>query len=265
MKKAVLITVLCLVVAVPAMAASFAIRSGIDVWTTKADGRTHYDFSSNPIPSGFFCANSTAFSDIIFFKGSPIATGTPGALGRTDTIVQRLDDVGFEKSNVATTRIQLRALSLVSMLPVKTSCGSFDVKATLDGDQPITTMRIFHETKSGGRYVAPLSLNVKMAFTPVGNPSARPLVLRKNIQFRPAPGATWTTKPAAGLVTHEGFVKVDTDGDGVPDTFLEGTTAHFSAARDPLAKMSSSCHCADGGCTEMHCTDGTILLQQALE
>jgi hypothetical protein len=264
MKKAVLITVLCLVVAVPAMAANFAIRSGIDVWSTKADGRTHYDFASNPIPSGFFCASSAAFSDIIFFKGSPIATGTPGALGRTDTIVQRLDDVGFEKSNVATTRIQLRALSLVSMFPVKTSCGSFDVKATLDGDQPITRMRIFRESAAGGSYSAPLALNVKMVFTPVGNPSARPLVLRKNIQFRPAPGATWTTKPATGLVTHEGFVKVDTDGDGVPDAFLEGTSANFSAAGNPFAK-AAGCHCADDACSEMHCTNGTILQMQMVD
>jgi len=260
MKKAFLISVLCLVVAVPAIAANFAIRSGIDVWTTKADGRTHYDFASNPIPSGFFCANSAPFTDIIFFKGSPIATGTPGALGRTDTIVQRLDDVAFEKSSVATTRIQLRALSLVSMFPVKTSCGSFNVKATLDGDQPITRMRLFRESPTGGRYIAPLALNVKMMFTPVDNPSARPLVLRKNIQFRPQPNATWTNKPSAGLVTHEGFVKVDTDGDGVPDAFLEGTTAHFSAAGNPFAKaVGGDCHCADAECSEMHCTDGSIL------
>jgi hypothetical protein len=259
MKKAVLITVLCLVAAAPAFAAGVAIRSGIDIWTTKADGRTHWDFSSNPIPSGFFCASSAPFSDIIFFRGAPLATSTPGALGTTDTIVQRLDDVAFEKSNVATTRIQLRALSLVNMFPVKTSCGSFNVKATLDGDQPITTMRIFRESKSGGRYVAPLALNVKMVFTPVDNPSARPLVLRKNIQFKASPSSRWTNQPS-GLVTHEGFVKVDTDGDGVPDAFLEGTTANFSAARNPLTKAAGGdCHCADDACSEMHCPDGTIL------
>jgi hypothetical protein len=261
MRKAILITVLCLVVAAPAFAVERAINSGIDVWSTKADGRTHYDFSSNPIPSGFFCANSAPFADIIFFKGSPIATDTPSALGRTDTIVQRLDDAVFSKSGVATTRIQLRALSLESMFPVKTSCGQFNVKASLDGDQPITRMRIIRETPTSGSYVAPLALNVKMVFTPVDNPSARPLVLRKNIQFRPKPNATWTNKPSAGLVTHEGFVKIDTDGDGAPDSFIEGTTANFSAAGNPLAKISGGgCHCADDMCSEMHCPDGTILL-----
>jgi len=259
MKKAVLITVLCLIAAAPAFA-GVAIRSGIDIWTTKADGRTHWDFSTNPIPSGFFCASSEPFKDIIFFRGAPLATSTPGALGTTDTIVQRLDDVAFEKSNVATTRIQLLALSLVNVFPVKTSCGSFNVKASLDGDQPITTMRIFRESKNGGRYIAPLALNVKMVFTPVDNPSARPLVLRKNIQFKASPNSRWTSQTPASLLTHEGFVKVDTDGDGVPDTFLEGTTANFSAARNPLAKAADDCHCADDACSEMHCPDGTIML-----
>ncbi len=261
MRKAVLITVLCLVVAVPAIAANRSIHSGIDIWSTKADGSTHDDFSSNPIPSGFFCANSSPFADVIFFKGAPIATGTPGALGGADTIGQRLDDAGFNKSGVATTRIQLRALNLVSMFPVKTSCGDFNVKASLDGDQPITRMRIIRETPTSGSYIAPLGLNVKMVFTPVNDPSTRPLVLRKNIQFQAAPNATWISKPSAGLVTHEDFVKVDTDGDGAPDSFLEGTTANFSAAGNPLDKRASGCHCADDACTEMHCTNGAIIIQ----
>jgi hypothetical protein len=265
MRKAVLITVLCLIVAAPAFAADRAIHSGIDIWATRADGNTHYDFASDPIPSGFFCPSSASFADIIFFKGSPVATGTPGVLGRTDTIVQRLDDAVFNKSGMASTRIQVRALNLVSMFPVKTSCGSFDVKASLDGDQPITTMRIVRNTPTSGSYVAPLALNVKMVFTPVDNPSARPLVLRKSIQFQAAPNATWTSKPSTGMVTHEAFVKVDTDGDGVPDSFLEGTTAHFSAAGNSFAKIAGTCHCADAECTERHCTNGVILQQQTTQ
>lgn len=148
------------------------------------------------------------------------------------------------------------------MFPVKTSCGSFNVKASLAGDQPTTTMRIVRNSPTSGSYSAPLALNVKMVFTSVENPSARPLVLRKNIQFRPAPGSTWTSKPSPTLVAHEGFVKVDTDGDDIPDTFLEGTTANFSAAGNPLVKMAAGgdCHCADAECSEMHCPDGSILL-----
>jgi hypothetical protein len=257
--SAVLITVLCLAVAAPAAAAN-VIRSGIDLWSTKADGRTHWDFSGDAIPAGFFCANSAPFSGILYLKGSPIATDKPGALGTTDTIVQRLDAAAFNKRGMATTRIQLRALSLESSSPIKTSCGLFDVKASLAGDQPITRMRIFRDTPTSGRYVAPLALNVKLVFTPVHTRVTRPLELRKTIRFQPKPNATWTSAAPAGLLTHEDFVKVDTDGDGAPDSFLEGTS-NFNAAGNPLAKAASGdCHCADAECSEQHCTDGTILL-----
>jgi hypothetical protein len=261
--SAVLMTVLCLAL-VPAATADRVIRSGVDLWSTKADGRTHYDFASDPIPAGFFCANSAPFTDILFLKGSPIATGTPGALGNTDTIVERLDDAAFNKRGVAATRIQLRALSLESMFPVKTSCGLFRAKAFLDGDQPITTMRILRDTPTSGRYIAPLALNVKIEFTPVSNPFARPLALRRSIKFLPKPNATWTSRPPAERLTHADFVKVDTDGDGTPDSFISGTS-NFSAAGDPAASKiaAPSCHCADTYCTEQHCTDGTIRLASA--
>ncbi len=261
-----LITALCLAIVLPAVAADRIIRGGIDLWTTKADGRTHYDFAGDSIPAGFFCANSAPFAGIIYLKGSPIATGVPGALGNTDTIVERLDDAAFAKNGVATTRIQLRALNLVSMYPVKTSCGSFNVKASLDGDQPITKMRIVRETPDGGSYIAPLALNVKMEFTPVdGGQFSRPRVLRKSIQFRAKPNATWTSRPVANLLTHPEFVKVDTDGDGTPDSFLEGTSNFSAAGKNPAAKLVreprtvDDCHCADASCSEMHCPDGTIL------
>ena len=258
---AVLVAVLCLALALPAVAADRAIRSGIDLWSTQADNRTHYSFAKGPIPAGFFCANSAPFAGTIFFKGSPIATGTPGALGNTDTIVQRLDDAMFDKSGRAVTRIQVRALSLESMAPVKTSCGEFNAKASLVGDQPTTRMQIFRASETGGTYLAPLALNVKIVFTPVNNPRARPLVLRKNIRFGPAPSATWTSVAAAGLVTLEDFVKVDTDGDGAPDTFLEGTSRNFCAAGNAANKqVQGDCHCADDACSEMHCSDGSITL-----
>jgi hypothetical protein len=260
----VLITALCFAIALPAVAADRVIRSGIDLWTTKADGRTHYDFAGDSIPAGFFCANSAPFAGIVYFKGSPIATGVPGVLGNTDTIVERLDDAAFAKNGVATTRIQLRALSLVSMYPIKTSCGLFNVKATLDGDQPITKMRIVRETPDGGSYIAPLALNLKIEFTSADGRFARPRVLRKSIQFRAKPNATWTSKLPESQVPQPGFVKVDTDGDGTPDSFLSGTSNFSAAGKNPAAKLAryydvpSDCHCADDVCSEQHCTDGRI-------
>ena len=255
---AVLITAVCFAVAVPALAADRAIRGGIDIWATRPDNTTHYDFADNAIPAGFFCANSEPFTGTIYLKGSPIATGVPGALGNADTIVERLDDAVFTKSGVATTRVRMRALNLVSMAPVKTSCGLFNAKITLDGDQPTTVMRIIRETRDGGSYIAPLAFNAKIEFTPVEGRLVRPRVLRKSIQFLAKPNATWTSRPPAPLVTHEGFVKVDTDGDGAPDSFLEGTS-NFSAAGNPAAKaVNAGCHCADAACTKQHCPTGVF-------
>lgn len=251
-----LITAVCFAIAVPAIAADRVIRGGIDIWATRPDGTTHYDFADNAIPAGFFCANSEPFTGMIYLKGAPIATGAPGALGNADTIVERLDDAVFTKSGVATTRVRMRALSLVSMAPIKTSCGLFNAKVTLDGDQPTTVMRIIRETRDGGSYIAPLAFNAKIEFTPVEGRFVRPRVLRKSIQFLAKPNATWTSRPPAGLVTHEGFVKVDTDGDGAPDSFLEGTS-NFSAAGNPAAKaLGAGCHCADAACSKQHCPTG---------
>lgn len=254
---AVLLAAVCFTLAVPAFAADRVIRGGIDIWATKPDGTTHYDFAGDSIPAGFFCAGSAPFAGMVYLKGAPIATAVPGALGNADTIVERLDDAIFTKAGVATTRIQLRALNLVSIEPITTSCGKFNVRATLDGDQPITQMRIVRETPFGGSYIAPLALNVKMEFTPVDARFIRPRVLRKSIQFLPKPNATWTSRPPANLVTHQGFVKVDTDGDGAPDSFLEGTS-NFSGAGNPAAKraLGVGCHCADAACTEQHCPTG---------
>jgi hypothetical protein len=38
------------------------IQRGIDVFTTPADGSTYYSFAQNPIPAGFFCKGSKAFT-----------------------------------------------------------------------------------------------------------------------------------------------------------------------------------------------------------
>src|ERR1700709_1009872 len=73
-------------------AADQAIQNGIDVWKTKGDGSTFVDFAKNPIPAGFFCAGSAPFTGRLALEGVPVATDVIGALGMTDTIVQRLDD-----------------------------------------------------------------------------------------------------------------------------------------------------------------------------
>jgi hypothetical protein len=148
--------VLALFLAIPTAAADRVIYNGIDLWRTVSNGSTYVDFSKNPLPAGFFCHKSEPFSDRIGFKGVPVATNVPGGLGQTDTIVQRLDNAVFNKKGVAFTRIQVRSLNFEGLAPVKTTCGLFIARVSLDGEQPITRMRIVRESSSGGRFFAPI-------------------------------------------------------------------------------------------------------------
>ncbi|HSS52896.1 MAG TPA: hypothetical protein VLX28_28465, partial [Thermoanaerobaculia bacterium] len=158
--------------AAPVLAAE-VIPSGVDFWATAA-GHTHTSFASNPIPAGFFCKDSKPFTGRIAFRGEPLKAEPAGSLDGADTIVRRLDDASFNGQKEAVTRIQFLALSLVSMKPIDTGCGLYNVKARLDGVQPTTNMKIVHASTNGGSYVAPLALNVRLIFTPVnGDPAGR--------------------------------------------------------------------------------------------
>jgi hypothetical protein len=242
----------------PVFAADQVIQNGIDVWRTRGDGSTFVDFGKHPIPAGFFCANSAPFTGKLALEGVPVVTGTPGALGATDTIVQRLDDAVFNKRGVATTRLQFRALSLKSVAPIQTSCGQFTAAVRLDGVQPTTQMLLTRENEDGGRFSAPLALNVRVKFTPVGRESREVLEVPMEIHFPAIPNFPWRAKTA--VPTPAGFVHVDTDGDGVADTYLPGTS-NFIAGQSSrpgkpgpggLAKSGQTI-CHDDGDGDMHC------------
>src|SRR4029077_3658883 len=102
-----------------------------------------------------------------------------------------------------------------SVTPLETSCGKFDATVRLDGVQPITQMVIRRETENGGTYSGALALNVKVSFTPVGRASREVLEIPVEVRFPAKAEYPWRTKTAAPIPT--GFVRVDTDGDGIPD------------------------------------------------
>ncbi|HEY2294573.1 MAG TPA: hypothetical protein VGM86_28060, partial [Thermoanaerobaculia bacterium] len=160
------LTVAFLAVVSP-LAADTVIHRGIDTFTTTANGTTFYDFAQSPIPAGFFCKSSAAFTGRVAFKGLPLETGAPGQLHSADTVIERLDDAVFDASGTAVTRIQFRALSLVSISPLKTACGSFHVYVTLAGKQRETTMRIYRTSDGGGHFLAPLAVDARLSFIPV--------------------------------------------------------------------------------------------------
>jgi hypothetical protein len=239
-----------ILLAVPVLAADRAITNGIDLWRTPGDGTTFGDFSKQSIPAGFFCNKSEPFTGRIVFKGVPVATAQPGILGSTDTIVQRLDNAAFNKRGVATTRIQVRAMQFASVAPVQTACGLFNAYVKLDGEQPVTTMRIVRDDEKGGHFFAPISVNIKMTFEPVGGTTTEALELRKSLRFPPAKNAVWSVNRNTNAAL-SGFIRVDTDGDGVADTFLPGTS-NFAAGRSSSLQKedASTCHIEDEG---QHC------------
>ncbi|HEX4963957.1 MAG TPA: hypothetical protein VF173_24235 [Thermoanaerobaculia bacterium] len=248
-----------LVFSLSPLTADPVIRHGIDSFTTVASGTTYYDFSKNPIPAGFFCKSSAPFTGRVVLKGLPLETGAPGSLHGADTVIERLDDATFDANGSAVTRIQFRALSLVSVAPVKTSCGSFHVYVTLAGKQRETTMRIYRTDENGGHFVAPLAVNARMSFISVKpTKSARRLELTGSFTF-PASPIPWST--TGGAVTKRlGTVLVDTDGDLRPDTLLTGSS-NFWPGWSPNAIATKgcttcepySCH-TDPTTQKQHCT-----------
>jgi hypothetical protein len=262
-----------------------AIHNGVDLWMTVA-GFAQTSFAKEPLPGGFFCEGSQPFTGKIVFKGSPLTVEPAGSLGSIDTVVRRLDDAKFNAKGEATTRIQLMALSLVSTKPIETSCGKYDVAVRLSGKQPVTTMKIFQSDAFGGTYTAPLNLNVKAVFTPVnGDQSGRREVTRR-IDLGPGTNSVWAY---VNLPRYQQGVRVDTNGDGRPDTvlpassnFLAGVSPAALKSPPPLPRLAAatadisqpiacpagqcpyrSCHCADpstaqwnqsaAGCDHLHC------------
>lgn len=225
MKRTWILTMALALAALPAFAGG-TVYHGTDLWITPGNGSTFSDFASNPLPSGFFCARSAAFTGKIAFRGEPLATDAPGVLRNADTVIERLDDAQFDVAGKAATRLKVRALNLVSVAPVVTACGAFNVRATLVGEQPTTTMRIFREGDNAGRFLAPLALNVKLTFTPVGR--GRALEAAQEVRFPADPRSSFVLMQNKSVSP---YVKIDTDGDGRPDTLVPGPSNFRAGVR----------------------------------
>jgi len=278
-KRSILaVLIVSLLAGLSPLAAETSIQRGIDVFATTANGTSYYDFAKNPIPAGFFCEGSKAFTSRVALKGLPLATGAPGQMGSTDTIIERLDDADFDANGVAVTRIQFRALSMVSIAPIKTVCGSYHAYVTLNGRQRVTTMTIKRTEAGGGTFVAPLAVNARLTFIPVKplrTKSARTLALTGSFTFSDSP-LPWSF-PNNAKAKRIASVVVDTNGDLKPDTLLPGTsnflaglsprqTKNFEGGCDPCPPYvchtdpaTQKEHCAyvlQPGCMAMICPEG---------
>ncbi|MEM7481271.1 MAG: hypothetical protein AAF481_08870 [Acidobacteriota bacterium] len=251
-----LFAIIALVLATPAFA-GVVIEAGPDLWQTRADGDTRVDFVLDPIPANFFCPGSEPYVDVIAFKGVPLTTRPAGVLGTTDTLVQRLDDAVFDADGRAFTRVQVQAMEFEGMAPVKTNCGTFAVRTVLDGEQPITDMEIRRLRKTGGVFIAPISVNVRMIFTPLDARNKGQVEIAREMRFAPMPNAVWATKPGPSGVATPGNFLVDTNADGEADTWYSGTPGFvvgWALDGNNNAYGPSNCHCEYNTCGHQHCT-----------
>lgn len=257
MKKLVGFAVMLLLVLPQLAVADPAVKPGIDVFRTLGKGMTYYDFAKNPVPAGFFCDSSPAFTGRVALRGLPVTTEIPGQLQKMDTIIERLDPAMFDAQGVAETRVRFRAVSMVSVAPLKTSCGAYHVYVTLAGKQPITKMRIHLTQQRGGIFRAPLAAKVKLTFVPVNGRSSRKLELKGSVNF-PAQDIPWSFPEGTDIKQFASAV-VDTNGDLIPDTRLPGTS-NFAASYPPegirsiFDKAGCSCCVCHNGEGELHCT-----------
>lgn len=243
-RSVLLLLVFSILLGLSPLAADPVIRRGVDVFTTHPDGKTHYDFGQNPIPANFFCKGSKAFAQRVTLKGLPLATRIPGQLRGADTIVERLDDAVFDDQGVAVTRLQFRALSLVSAEPIKTACGDFHVYVTLGGKQRVTTMKILRIQENGGTFSAPLAVDARITFVPVkAAKNTKTVELMGSFTFPPNP-IHWSLVEDAGMKRMSAAV-VDTDGDLTPDTAFS-MTSNFKPGVPPgkvVAQNIGPCPC----------------------
>ncbi len=264
--RGALLTVLAVLILTglsPVLAAP-VIQRGVDTFTTQPDGNTFYSFAQNPIPAGFFCKRSAAFTGKVAFRGVPLATDVPGSLHGADTVIERLDDATFDDNGVATTRLRFKALSLASIRPIHTACGDFHAYVTLADRQRETTMKIYRTSEQGGNFVAPLAVDARVTFIPVrGGKKARNLELVGSFTF-PAQPLPWMHQ-AGPQVKRLTAARIDTNGDQRPDSQIFGTS-NFHPGWSPellTQKIGGctgnicepySCHTVDEVTGEQHCT-----------
>ncbi|MEM9553492.1 MAG: hypothetical protein AAGC60_04485 [Acidobacteriota bacterium] len=140
------------------------ITAGSDIWETS--GGTGYSFADNPLPPGFFCADSAAFSDTIQLEGLPLTTFPAGAAGNADTLIVRYNDVDLS-AGAGIAEISVAAMSLRSQPFTVPGCDDeFVAYACTCGDQPITEIELKVDTWSPlcGRFSGQLEINVCMTF-----------------------------------------------------------------------------------------------------
>jgi hypothetical protein len=145
----------------PVEASSTAI--GFDFLSTVA-AKTSFAFEGAfVIPANFFADGSRPFSGRVAFKGVPIGTFREQKVGNTDTVVERKSMPALRVGGEGRTEIELVALSLASVDPIRVQIGGrtelWDVKVQPSPSHPSTgTLAIRQVSKEGGTAISELTV-----------------------------------------------------------------------------------------------------------
>ena len=150
-----------------------------DYWTTEPGNESRQDFSSSPIPAGFFDFNGRScegFDGAATFGGLPVSEDT---LGAADTMVNRSGDPVLPSDPVGTVgivEVEIVALNLRSMEPITVMCDGeptrWNVRATLsDTPAPKGTLTATKEHDNGGTAQTVLNVLMRLIFTNAADPT----------------------------------------------------------------------------------------------
>lgn len=257
---------LAVLIAVPA--AAQIIPPGTDAFST-ATG-TVIDFSSNPLPTGFFCTGSPSFAGLVQFVGEPLTTNPPGALGGADTLVARLAPADLS-TGMAIVPVKVKALSMRSQVLLAITCADgtvtqWIVRACLCGcdcggsDQPETQFKLTLDDPACGCGHADgeLRLTVCLRFINVNTGEVLgPVQQHVSLTVTNMP---FCFNPPPGVFVPTGPFEVDTDCDGAVDCFMPGSKMFVPGVvcgQIGCIPPAPTCHSSMGTAPHDHCVEPT--------
>jgi hypothetical protein len=98
-------------------------------------------------------------------------------------------------------------------------------------------MKIVRESENGGRFFAPIAVNVRLSFVPVTGKALERLEVTRSLRFAPSNTAFWSV-PTEQALEKRGVALVDTDSDGRPDTYVPGTSNFAAGWRSVQGKAT---------------------------
>jgi hypothetical protein len=215
---------------------------GYDLWQTIGGGATAMSFNDSAIPQDFFCEGSSAFTGRITFDGIPLKTSPKGALGGVDTIVERIDFATFDDKGFAYSRMQAKALAMKSRAPIETECGEWDLTVSLTKQQPVTEIAYERTSADGGAFYADLVLNVRLVFTSRFEKGLT-RELERTVHFGKFTEIPFRIErsPEFAQLKRQSLsqIKVDSDGDNIPDLSLALAQTKVNTSTSSLAPITA--------------------------